>query len=83
MESFKAEALAMGMNAYNISQRIKQKIKDDFNKENIDERILTGEQSEYENCFRIDIDKLTELLEIDEARMRAKLEKAEDSVKGT
>ena len=58
MESFKAEVLTMGMNAYNISQRIKQKITDDFNKENIEERILTGDQSEYENCFKIDINKL-------------------------
>ena len=38
---------------------------------------------EYENCIFVDIEKLTELLEVDEARMRAKVEQAEDSVRGT
>ena len=83
MESFKTEVLSMGMNAFNLAQRIKQKVRDDFNKSKVEERILTGEQMEYENCIFVDIEKLTELLEVDEARMRAKVEQAEDSVRGT
>ena len=69
MESFKTEVLSMGMNAFNLAQRIKQKVRDDFNKTKVEERILTGEQMDYENCINVDIEKLTELLEIDEARM--------------
>ena len=83
MESFKTEVLSMGMNAFNLAQRIKQKVRDDFNKTKVEERILTGKQMDYENCINVDIEKLTELLEIDEARMQAKVEQAEDSVKGT
>ena len=83
MESFKTEVLSMGMNAFNLAQRIKQKVRDDFNKSKVEERILTGEQMEYENCIFVDIEKLTELLEVDESRMRAKVEQAEDSVRGT
>ena len=69
MESFKTEVLSMGMNAFNLAQRIKQKVRDDFNKTKVEERILTGKQMDYENCINVDIEKLTELLEIDEARM--------------
>ena len=83
MESFKGEILSLGMNAFNSVQRIKQKIREDFNKTEAEDKMLTGDQADYESCLKVDIEMLTELLERDETRMRKKLEKAEDSVKGT
>ena len=81
-QSFKKESLLMAKNAYNMIERIKQNIRDDFRKP-IEDRILTGEQNDYESCFYMDLDKFRQLLDVDESRMKAKLDKAEDQVKGT
>ena len=70
MESFKGEIISLGMNAFNNVQRIKQKIREDFNKVDSEDRMLTGDQSDYESCLKVDIEMLTELLDRDESRMR-------------
>ena len=72
----------MAKNAYNMIERIKQNVRDDFKKPEED-RLLTGELNDYEDCFHMDLAKFQQLLDIDEQRMKAKLEKAEDQVQGT